>query len=122
MIWSRRRTAPGGMGTSSLTGEGNIHRESPVSRYARRTSTTPGGRTSLRMEARVFGTPTWSCAPAQTGAQLQAKQFGITFRLGLDGKPLELLRRQHLHHPAPLGRQLTACSVQMSRPPVFIRA
>ena len=55
MIWSRRRTAPGVMGMSSLTGEGNIHRESTVSQYARSTSTTPGGRTSLRMEARVLG-------------------------------------------------------------------
>ena len=60
MIWSRRRTAPGVMGISSLTGEGNIHRESTVSRYARSTSTTPGGRTSLRMEARVLGMLTWS--------------------------------------------------------------
>ena len=56
MIWSRRRTAPGVMGTSSLTGEGNIHRESTVSRYARSTSATPG----LRMEARVLGMLTWS--------------------------------------------------------------
>ena len=30
MIWSRRRTAPGVMDMSSLTGEGNIHRESTV--------------------------------------------------------------------------------------------
>ena len=61
MIWSRRRTAPGVMGASSLTGEGNIHREFTVSQYCLSTSTTPGGRTSLRMEARVFGTLTWSC-------------------------------------------------------------
>lgn len=60
MIWSRRRTAPGVMGMSSLTGEGKIHRESTLSRYCRNTSTTPGGRTSLRMEARVLGTLTWS--------------------------------------------------------------
>lgn len=60
MIWSRRRTAPGVMGISSLTGEGNIHLESTISRYCRSTSTTPGGRTNLRMEARVFGTLTWS--------------------------------------------------------------
>ena len=60
MIWSRRRTAAGVMDISSLTGEGNIHRESTVSRYCRSTSTTPGGRTSLRMEARVLGMLTWS--------------------------------------------------------------
>ena len=60
MIWSRRRTAPGVIGVSSLTGEGNIHRESTVSRYARNTATTLGGRTSLRMEARVLGMLTWS--------------------------------------------------------------
>ena len=56
MIWSRFRTTPGEMGTSSLTGEGNSHRESTRLRYYRSTSTTPGGSTSLRTEALVLGT------------------------------------------------------------------
>ena len=47
-------------------------------------------------------------SPAQAGGQVQQEQFKVAVRLGLDEKPLELLAGQHLHLPAPLGRDLTA--------------
>ena len=47
--------------------------------------------------------------PAATaGAQVQQEQFKISVRLGLEEKPPELTGREHLHLPAPLGRQLAA--------------
>lgn len=47
---------PGLIGSSSLMGKGNSHRDFAVFRYSRNTSTTAGGNTNLRIEAFVFGT------------------------------------------------------------------
>ena len=47
---------PGLIGSSSLIGEGNSHRDFAVFLYSRNTSTTAGGNTNLRMDALVLGT------------------------------------------------------------------
>ena len=46
MIWSIRSTELGLIGSSSLMGEGNSHRDFAAFRYSRNTSTTAGGSTS----------------------------------------------------------------------------
>ena len=45
---------------------------------------------------------------AKAGAQVQQEQFKGSVRLGLEEKPPELPGREHLHLPAPPGRQLAA--------------
>ena len=136
MIWSRRRTAPGVMGMSSLTGEGNIHRSLPSSDTAaappprraagpacgwrrgssgRSPGAVPAPRRPCLFTVRVPvlspGRPTGG--PAVRPAAGRCTDPGETARNKLSAwawmrEPLELLPAQNLHLPAPLGRQLAA--------------
>lgn len=47
-------------------------------------------------------------SPTQSRGQVQQEQLEVSIRLGLHEKPLEFLAGQHLHFPAPLGRQFAA--------------